>query len=200
MFHRTQTPPSLSLVSFACDVCDEQFMDKRGSCRHTWHPTRRALGVASMQPGGRLDVQEHTRNACSRRLASSGRRVGDGRSAKYRLQYWSGTITPYTHHSSAVQLHIRVCQGNKNVSRSAQVTKIQEPLAEHRIGMWHSGLQSTCYGLTHVAGLYLGNLGHLRCSYAPFRLALMLAGQLLRLGNPAPCTSPPIGTAFRTAA
>jgi len=37
-----------------------------------------------MQPGGRLDVQlqEHTRNARSRSLAWSGRRVGDGRSAK----------------------------------------------------------------------------------------------------------------------
>ena len=33
-----------------------------------WHPTLRALGVASMQPGGRLDVQEHTRNARSRSL------------------------------------------------------------------------------------------------------------------------------------
>ena len=46
-----------------------EFMYKRGSYRHTWHPTLRALGVASMQPGGRLDVQEHTRNARSRSLA-----------------------------------------------------------------------------------------------------------------------------------
>jgi hypothetical protein len=45
-----------------------EFMYKRGSSRHTWHPTLRALGVASMQPGGRLDVQEHTRNARSRSL------------------------------------------------------------------------------------------------------------------------------------
>ena len=39
--------------------------------RHAWHPTLRALGVAAMQHqrGGRLDVQEHTRNARSRRLA-----------------------------------------------------------------------------------------------------------------------------------
>ena len=44
-------------------------MDKRGSYRHTWHPTLRALGVAAMRRGGRLDVQEHTRNARSRRLA-----------------------------------------------------------------------------------------------------------------------------------
>jgi hypothetical protein len=47
----------------------EEFMYKRGSYRHTWHPTLRALGVASMQPGGRLDVQEHIRNARSRNLA-----------------------------------------------------------------------------------------------------------------------------------
>ena len=45
-----------------------EFMYERGSYRHTWHPTLRALGVASMQPGGRLDVQEHTRNARSRSL------------------------------------------------------------------------------------------------------------------------------------
>jgi len=45
-----------------------EFMYKRGSYRHTWHPTLRALGVASMQPGVRLDVQEHTRNARSRSL------------------------------------------------------------------------------------------------------------------------------------
>ena len=42
-----------------------EFMYKRGSSRHTWHPTLRALGVAAMQPGGRLDVQEHIRNARS---------------------------------------------------------------------------------------------------------------------------------------
>mgnify|MGYP001334937349 CR=1 FL=1 len=46
-----------------------EFMYKRGSSRHTWHPTLRALGVAAMRRGGRLDVQEHTRNARSRRLA-----------------------------------------------------------------------------------------------------------------------------------
>ena len=39
-------------------------MYKRGSYRHTWHPTTlRAFGVAPMRRGGRLDVQEHTRNA-----------------------------------------------------------------------------------------------------------------------------------------
>ena len=45
-------------------------MYKRGSYRHTWHPTLRALGVAlaAMRRGGCLDVQEHTRNARSRRL------------------------------------------------------------------------------------------------------------------------------------
>ena len=38
-------------------------MNKRGSYRDAWHPTLRALGVAAMQRGGRLDVQlqEHTR-------------------------------------------------------------------------------------------------------------------------------------------
>jgi hypothetical protein len=40
-------------------------MYKRGSYRDTWHPTLRALEVAAMQRGGRLDVQEHTRNARS---------------------------------------------------------------------------------------------------------------------------------------
>ena len=47
-----------------------QFMYKRGSYRDTWHPTLRALGVATtcMRRGGRLDVQEHTRNARSRSL------------------------------------------------------------------------------------------------------------------------------------
>ena len=46
-------------------------MFKRGTSRHTLHPTLRALGVAAMRRGGRLDVQEHTRNAHSRRLTSS---------------------------------------------------------------------------------------------------------------------------------
>ena len=45
-----------------------EFMYKRGTSRHTLHPTLRALGVAAMRRGERLDVQEHTRNARSRSL------------------------------------------------------------------------------------------------------------------------------------
>jgi hypothetical protein len=44
-------------------------MYKRGTSRHTLHPTLRALGVAAMRRGERLDEQEHTRNARSRSLA-----------------------------------------------------------------------------------------------------------------------------------
>ena len=39
-------------------------------------------GCCFVGRGGRLDVQEHIRNARIRRLVKSGRRVGDGRSAK----------------------------------------------------------------------------------------------------------------------
>ena len=62
-------------------------MYKRGSSRHTWHPTLRALGVAAMQPGGRLDVQEHIRNARSCSLVY---KVVGGRG-------WSGPPCPVTH-------------------------------------------------------------------------------------------------------
>ena len=61
---RTETRESVDR-----ELRNHEFMYKRGSYRHTWHPTLRALGVACMQPGGRLDVQEHTRNARSRSLA-----------------------------------------------------------------------------------------------------------------------------------
>ena len=57
----------LVVVRRSC-VSIHEFMYKRGTSRHTWHSTLRALGVAAMQPGGRLDVQEHTRNARSRSL------------------------------------------------------------------------------------------------------------------------------------
>ena len=53
--------PPLALPS----VFELEFMYKRGSYRDTWHPTLRALGVAAMRRGERLDVQEHTRNARS---------------------------------------------------------------------------------------------------------------------------------------
>ena len=46
-----------------------EFMYKRGTSRHRWHPTLCASGVAAMRRGGCLDVQEHTRNARSRSLA-----------------------------------------------------------------------------------------------------------------------------------
>ena len=54
---------------------------------HTWHPTLCALGVAAMQLGGCLDVQEYPRNARSApqfgiNKVRSGRRVGDCQSAK----------------------------------------------------------------------------------------------------------------------
>ena len=63
---RAQLPDGMS------KLYSGEFMVKRGSCRHTWHPTRRALGVAAMRRGERLDVQEHTRNARrSRRTVSS---------------------------------------------------------------------------------------------------------------------------------
>ena len=60
---RAQPEQLLKYLNF-----QKEFMYERGSSRHTWHPTLRAFRVASMQPGGCLDVQEHTRNARSRSL------------------------------------------------------------------------------------------------------------------------------------